>query len=250
MPSTPRTVCGGRSCSFVSLYATGNGPRDTCVETINRRRMKRVYVFSGLGADERVFQYLDFSGFAVTFVRWLQPLQNETIEEYAKLLTKQIVTVRPILIGLSFGGIVATEVAKLIDTEKIILVASAKTRQEIPFYYRLVGQLRLHKLLPVDLLKQPNVLSNWFFGVHSQSDKKMLVAILRDTDSQFLRWAIDKIVTWRNQFVHPNLTHIHGTADRILPFRYVMSDLQVTGGGHFMTVNKAQELTAAIRSLL
>ncbi len=212
--------------------------------------MKHIYVFSGLGADERVFQYLDFSGFAVTFIRWIQPIQNETIEEYAKRLTQQITTVRPILSGLSFGGIVATEVAKLIDTEKIVLVASAKTRQEIPFYYRLAGQLRLHKLLPVDLLKRLNALSNWFFGAHSESDKKMLAAILRDTDSQFLQWAIDEIVTWKNQLVPPNLIHIHGTADRILPFRHVVSDLQVTGGGHFMTVNKAQELTVAIRSLL
>ncbi len=212
--------------------------------------MKRIYVFSGLGADERVFQYLDFSGFAVTFIRWIQPIQNEIIEEYAKRLTQQITIVRPILIGLSFGGIVAIEVAKLIDTEKIILVASAKTRQEIPFYYRLAGQLRLHKLLPVDLLKRPNALSNWFFGAHSKLDKKMLAAILRDTDSQFLQWAIDKIVTWKNQLVQLNLIHIHGTADRILPFRHVVSDLQVTGGGHFMTVNKAQELTVAIRSLL
>ncbi|PRY28558.1 alpha/beta hydrolase family protein [Spirosoma oryzae] len=212
--------------------------------------MKRIYIFSGLGADERVFQYLDFSGFTVTFIRWLQPLQNETIEEYAKRLTQQITTVRPILIGLSFGGIVATEVAKLIDTEKIILVASAKTRQEIPFYYRLAGRLRLHKLLPVDLLKRPNALSNWFFGVCSQSDKKMLATILRDTDGQFLWWAIDKIITWKNQLVHSNSIHIHGTADRILPIRYVVSDRQVDGGGHFMTVNKAKELTAAIRSLL
>jgi pimeloyl-ACP methyl ester carboxylesterase len=212
--------------------------------------MKRIYIFSGLGADERVFQYLDFSGFAVTFIRWLQPIQNETIEGYAKRLTQQITTTRPVLIGLSFGGIMATEVAKLIDTEKVVLIASAKTRQEIPFYYRLAGQLRLHKLLPASLLKQPNVLSSWFFGAQSQEDKKMLADILRDTDSQFLRWAIDKIVTWKNQFVHPNLIHIHGTADRILPFRYVVSDLKVDGGGHFMTVNKAHELTAAITGLL
>lgn len=212
--------------------------------------MKRIYIFSGLGADERVFQYLDFSGFAVTFIRWLQPLQSETIEQYAKRLTQQITAIRPVLIGLSFGGIMATEVAKLIDIEKVVLIASAKTRQEIPFYYRLAGQLRLHKLLPTSLLKQPNVLSNWFFGAHSREDKKMLAAILRDTDGQFLRWAIDKIVNWKNRISHPNLTHIHGTADRILPFRFVVCDFKIDGGGHFMTVNKAQELTQVIRALL
>ncbi len=67
--------------------------------------MKHIYVFSGLGADERVFQYLDLSGFAVTFIRWIQPIQNETIEEYGKRLTQQITIVRPILFGLSFGAL-------------------------------------------------------------------------------------------------------------------------------------------------
>ncbi|GAB3512250.1 hypothetical protein GCM10027341_52750 [Spirosoma knui] len=212
--------------------------------------MKRIYIFSGLGADERVFKDLDFSGFEVTFIRWIQPQLNETIEEYAKRLTQQINTARPILIGLSFGGIMAVEVAKLIATSKVILIASAKTRQEIPFYYRLAGQLRLHKLLPTALLKRPNIVSDWFFGVHSQEDKQLLAAILRDTDSHFLRWAIDKIVTWTNQKPPQNLTHIHGTADKILPFRYIASDLMVIGGGHFMTVNKAGELTKAVRGLL
>ncbi|GAB3701769.1 hypothetical protein GCM10027592_30380 [Spirosoma flavus] len=209
-----------------------------------------IYVFSGLGADERVFKELDFSGFDVTFIRWVQPILNETIEQYAERLAKQIVTVRPVLIGLSFGGIMAVEVAKLIKTEKVILIASAKTQQEIPFYYRLAGKLRLHKLLPVILLKRPNVLSNWFFGAQSNKDKKLLADILRDTDSHFLKWAIDKIVTWTNQTYHDNLTHIHGTADRILPFRYVVSDLIVNGGGHFMTLNKAEEITDVIRGLL
>jgi pimeloyl-ACP methyl ester carboxylesterase len=212
--------------------------------------MKNIYIFSGLGADERVFKDLDFSGFDVTFIRWTIPKDNVTIENYAKRLIEQILTKRPTLVGLSFGGIIATEVAKLIETDKIILIASAKTRQEIPFYYRFAGQLKLHKLLPTRLLKQPNFLSNWFFGTENEADRKMLADILHDTDPTFLKWAIDKIVNWTNQVRHKNVQHIHGTADRILPFRFVECDLTVFGGGHFMTVNKADELTQKLRNLL
>lgn len=212
--------------------------------------MKQVYLFSGLGADERVFHYLDLSGYETTFIRWLRPIKGETLEQYAKRLTQQITAPRPVLVGLSFGGMVATEVARLIEVEKVILIASAKTREEIPPYYRLAGQLRLHKLLPARLLKQPNGFSNWFFGANSQEDKAMLAAILRDTDSHFLKWAIDQIVNWTNRTPHPSTKHIHGTNDWILPFRYVVCDVEIKGGGHFMTVNKVQELTQAIRKLL
>ncbi len=115
---------------------------------------KEIYIFSGLGADESVFQRLDFSGFSTTFVKWIIPQDGETIEHYATRLLDQITTTKPTLIGLSFGGIIAVEVAKQIDTNKIILIASAKTKNEIPFYYRFARQLKLHQLLPTRLLKK------------------------------------------------------------------------------------------------
>lgn len=65
--------------------------------------MRQVYIFSGLGADETVFRHLDFSGFETTFIRWITPTGNESIESYARRLLAQITTVQPILLGLSFG---------------------------------------------------------------------------------------------------------------------------------------------------
>ena len=93
--------------------------------------MKNVYIFSGLGADKRVFQKMDFSEYNATFVEWILPNRTENIESYSKKLTEQIKHEKPILIGLSFGGIIATEIAKIIETEKIILIDSAKNKTEI-----------------------------------------------------------------------------------------------------------------------
>jgi len=211
---------------------------------------KHIYVFSGLGADERVFQKMDFNGLTVTFINWEKPNKKETIEEYANKLLRQIKIEKPIIVGLSFGGIMAIEIAKQIDTEKVILIASAKTKTEIPFYYRLAGQLKIHRLLPTKLLKKSNFISNWFFGVSSSFDKELLKTILKETNTTFLTWAIDKILGWTNQTELKNLKHIHGTADRILPIRFINCDFKVNNGGHFMTLNKAIELTKLIRELV
>ena len=86
---------------------------------------KELYIFSGLGADERAFQRLDFSDFSTTFIKWIVPHDTETIENYTTRLLDQITTTKPTLIGLSFGGLIAIEVAKQIDTEKVILIASS-----------------------------------------------------------------------------------------------------------------------------
>ena len=212
--------------------------------------MKNLYIFSGLGADKRVFQNMDFSEFNANFVEWISPTENENIESYAQKLTEQIKHENPILIGLSFGGIIATEIAKIIETEKVVLIASAKNEYEIPNYFRIAGKLKLHKLLPTKLMKMPNIFSFWFFGVENNIDKKILREILKDTDEKFLKWAIDKIVTWKNRIEHNNLVHIHGTSDRILPISFVKWNTKVENGGHIMTLNKAEELTKILRNEL
>lgn len=211
---------------------------------------KELFIFSGLGADERVFQRLDFSGFSITFIKWIVPQDKETIEHYATRLLDQITTTKPTLIGLSFGGLIAVELAKQIDTEKVILIASAKTKSEIPFYYRCIGHLGLHKLLPTRLLKTSNFITNWFFGTTSTFEKQLLKQILIDTDPTFLKWAIDKIARWTNQSQTKNIFHIHGTSDRILPFRFVNCNSTIKKGGHFMTLNKADELNKILRQQL
>lgn len=146
---------------------------------------KSIYIFSGLGADERVFQKLDLSNFEVIYIKWIIPHTNETIEEYASRLVCQITEKKPILIGLSFGGIMAIEVSKQIEIEKILLISSVKTRKEIPFYFRFAGKLRLNKLIPAKILKSANFMTNWLFGTSSNFDKEILQQILRETDPIF-----------------------------------------------------------------
>ncbi len=210
--------------------------------------MKNLYIFSGLGADSRVFQNRDFEGYNVTFVTWILPIQKESIAEYAKRLVSQIKHKRPILIGLSFGGIMAVEVSKIIEVEKVILIASAKNASEIPWYYKIAGKFRLYNMVPVSLMKSANFLSFWFFGIETKHEKKLLTTILKDTDDKFLKWAIIQITTWKNQVNPKNSYHIHGTSDRILPIRFIKPCIKVEQGGHFMTLNKAKLLSEIVRN--
>ena len=212
--------------------------------------MKEIYLFSGLGADYRVFEKLDFSSFNITYINWIIPEKAESIVSYAYRISNQIKTENPILIGLSFGGLVAIEVSKHIKTEKIILLASAKTKLEIPFYYKLAGKLQLHKLIPARIFKSANFLSYWFFGINNKSEKLLLKNILKDTDASFLKWALNEIVNWENIKVEANLIHIHGSSDRILPIKYINVDFKVKNGGHFMTLNKDIELSNLIKNII
>lgn len=210
--------------------------------------MKELFLFSGLGADQRVFEFLDLSGYKINYIEWITPERNESIEHYARRLVEQIKPTRPVLVGVSFGGVIAQEIGKLIETDQIILISSVKTRSDLPLSNRIMGRLRLHKILPIGLIKKPSPVIHRLFGTSTYAEQELLKAILEDSDERFLRWGIDQMANWKNSTLLKNAVLIHGTDDRILPHRN--GDYSIDGGGHFMIVNKAGEISKIIRQLL
>ena len=210
----------------------------------------KCYLLSGLGADGTVFQYLDFEGVEVEYMEWLPPLPKETLPAYAKRMTQKITTPHPILVGLSFGGMVAMEIAKQIPVKKVILISSAKERKELPWFYRFSAKLKLQKILPYTLIKRTNGFTYWLFGATSAHEKALLKEIFRKTPTTFLKWAINAILTWKNTEISTHILHIHGDKDRILPYKNVKDTLCITGGGHSMIVNKAHEIAPLINKFL
>jgi esterase/lipase len=212
--------------------------------------MKNIYLISGLGADERVYSKINFGNSNVTFIPWLIPEKNETIEAYALRLSKKITNENPILIGLSFGGMMAVEVAKHISTDKIILISSSKNKSEVPFYYRLAGKLLLNRIVPTSVLVKSNKLVNKVFATRSNEDKKLVASMIANTDIEILKWSVDKIVNLKNKTAHKNLLHIHGTADRILPYKFVKADYTIKGGKHLMIMTRANEVEEIIMKVI
>ncbi len=206
-----------------------------------------IYIFSGLGTDERVFVNIDLNDFHPTYIKWIVPLPNETIEAYASRLLPQIKHPNPILIGLSFGGMMAIEVSKQIVTEKVIIISSAKTYKEIPLLYRIAGLINIHRWMPVRKLKKLNFITSWIFGTQSKAENKLLLQITKDSDPNYVKWAVDKIVKWQNKQIPTNLFHIHGTKDRLLPLRKNQYNKTIEGGGHLMIMNKAKQITEILK---
>lgn len=210
--------------------------------------MKQIYLVSGLGADERVFEYLDLRPYKQTCLKWISPKEDETIEHYAARLCEQIKTENPILIGVSFGGMIAVEIGKLIKTEKIILISSAKSKEDIPLHYRVAGAINFNKLMPKGGLQKMHSVIAWFFGVASEEERELLKDIINSTDERFVQWAIDHIINWENETVLPNAVLIHGTSDRLLSSS--TPDYSIKDGGHFMIVNRCAEVSALIHGIL
>lgn len=225
-------------------------PRKTPAEKLENA-LKNIYCVSGLGADDRVFQKLKFEGYQPVHIQWLDPEKGESLADYAKRLSEQIKSDCPILIGLSFGGIIAVEIAKQITTEKVILISSTKNQQEVPFYFKIFRWLPIHCLLPARLILWfGQLLAAWFFSLETIAERKLFRAILLDTDAKFMKWAIHQVVTWKNELIPDNTYHIHGDRDRIFPCRFVCEDFLVELGGHFMIMNQAEQISQLIQKIV
>ncbi|MNU65561.1 hypothetical protein D3C71_548550 [compost metagenome] len=210
------------------------------------------YILSGLGADERVFDQIDFGPFFPVFIPW-EPLTepNQSFESYVKQLSIHVKTPHPILIGISFGGIVAQEMSALLNNCPVLILASIRTRAELPLWMKAGGKIGLQKMIPIKKLLKNKKGNHWFFGTKTQEEKIILDQILADSDPLFTKWAIHQIVSWkRKTTVSSKVLHIHGTKDRIFHIKKLHPDYMVEGGTHFMTVSKHDELSKIIREAL
>jgi pimeloyl-ACP methyl ester carboxylesterase len=210
--------------------------------------MKQLFLLSGLGADKRVFDFLDLSDYSMHHINWIIPLPKESMAEYAIRLIPQITSDKPVLIGVSFGGMIAMEIAKVISVEKVILISSAKSPNAIPSFFKFIPKLRMEKWLSPASLKKPNEIFFWLFGVTTKDHKALLASIMNETDEVFLTWAIDAVAKWGNSTSSSHVIQIHGTKDRILNAQN--ADYLVNGGGHLMVVTQAREVSEILKKIL
>ena len=111
----------------------------------------KIYAISGLGADARVFNYLSLD-IEIIPLEWITPISDESIEHYAERLSDKINKEEPFyLLGVSFGGIVATEISKITRPIATILISSAEVKAELRWIYGLIGKLNIIPLLPINL---------------------------------------------------------------------------------------------------
>ena len=211
-----------------------------------------VYFISGLGADERAFRYIRLPEVETRFIHWEPPQRQETLQQYASRLLDQIDTNQSVvLVGLSFGGIVAQELANMIDCTQLFLISSVKHPKELSPLLQVIKHIRIYKLLPFPWVKPilSYVAPYWFNAVLDRQ-RTLLRSVINDTDNQFAQWAIKTIMQWEGEPSQTPVVHLHGNQDRIFPIRYIQNCIAVEGAGHFMVVTHAKKISKLIHKYL
>lgn len=212
--------------------------------------MEKIYCISGLGADERVFQNLRVRGAVLECLQWILPQEKEDIRDYAQRMSKQVEDPHPILLGLSFGGFMAIEMAKLLPARKTILISSIQSKSQMPLWMKTAGRLGLNKFLPNRPWGWLAGIENHFLGAHDAPAKKLAEDFRRNIDPAYLRWAIQQVLHWKNEWQPSSFYHLQGTKDKIFPLQRTQATHWIEGGGHFMVMDKASEISTILEDIL
>ena len=212
--------------------------------------MKKVYFISGLGADKRVFSFLDLSFCEPVFIEWITPLKNESLESYARRLLDTIPEKHPVVVGVSFGGMLATEMAKADPELKAVIIASNKSAKEFPGYLRASKYFPVYRWLPNNMLKKSAYAFKWVLGKNEKAQKRIILDIIRETDMGFVKWAVNAILYWNNTEIPENITHIHGTGDKLLPYKFVKADYTIPNGRHVLPLDHPIEISQILKSVI
>jgi len=214
------------------------------VITFSQEPVKILYLIPGQGSDYRIYKYFNFSNFDTVHIHYIVPDKNETMKSYARKLAKQIDTSKAFsIIGVSFGGMTAVEMAEFLNPENTIIISSAKNRNELPFRYRFMKTIPLNKLFGGRFLKITAPLAQIIVEPDSKHERETCKAMLKAKNKKFMRRSVNMIVNWERENNKAKIIHIHGDKDHTIPLRNIRNpDYVVKNGSHMMTLTKGNEL--------
>jgi predicted esterase YcpF (UPF0227 family) len=211
-----------------------------------------VYFMPGLAASVAIFERIKLpeAEFEMFFLEWEIPFEKESLQDYAKRMTLKIKHKDPVLVGVSFGGILVQEMSRFIAVRKVIIVSSVKSNLEFPKRMKIAKSTKAYKLIPLSLVQNIETLAKFSFGKKVNERLKLYEKFLSVRDKRYLDWAIEQVVLWDRVVADQNVVHIHGDADDVFPIKNISNCIVVKGGTHVMILMKCKWLNVNLSKII
>ncbi|MGB0896824.1 MAG: alpha/beta hydrolase [Flavobacteriaceae bacterium] len=218
-----------------------------------QKRKAHVYFIPGMAANTKIFEYIKLpqDSYELHYIEWEIPCKNESLSAYVQRMVLKIKHDNPILFGVSFGGIVVQEMSKYLKAQKIVVVSSVVHQQEFPVRMRFAKLTRAYKLVPTQLFSDIEKLAKYAFGETATHRVDLYKKYMSIHDKNYLDWAIEQLINWKQTQQLDNVIHIHGSHDKIFPIKYIKGNVvKVNNGTHVMIINKYKWFNENLPKLL
>ncbi|WP_196888716.1 alpha/beta hydrolase [Aureivirga sp. CE67] len=204
-----------------------------------------IYFVPGLAASPKIYEYLHLpeDKYECIFLEWIIPTnRKESISDYAKRLCKQITYENPVLVGVSFGGIMVQEMSKIVSARRVIIISSIKSNKEFPLKLKIIRKLKLYRLVAPRAFQDLEKIGSKYFNKKAQKRMEHYKKFLSVRDPRYIDWAIHTVLHWNQKEVLSIVKHIHGDQDFIFPIKYINDCFVVKDGTHAMIIEKHKKV--------
>ncbi|WP_228482361.1 alpha/beta hydrolase [Mesonia oceanica] len=214
--------------------------------------MTHVYFMPGMAANPSIFEYIQLPDdqYTIHWLKWKIPYKNECMHSYITRMLEDVIHPHPVLIGVSFGGVIVQEMAKLIPVKRLILVSTVKSKHELPARMKMARKTGLYKILPTSLAGRIGDLENLPVGEFTKKRAHLYKQYLSVSDKEYLDWAIEQMVCWDQEEPLKGTIHIHGDKDVVFPIKNIENCIILEGGTHIMIINRFRWFNKHLPSLI
>lgn len=176
----------------------------------------RVWVLPGMGADSRIFRSFKFP-WSATFLEWLDPKDGESISSYSdRLLDEHDIATNDLILGYSFGGIIAQDWASRNKVQRVVLLSSLHHKSAVRPFFRLLSLTGLLRWAPKD-----RVMKFIFFLARLNSKPSshldLTLEMMEQFDDRYYRWVLKQVLSWNHPTPLCPIDVIQGEFDPVFP---------------------------------
>lgn len=204
--------------------------------------METIYAIPGLGNTKELYRNIRVSGHRLQILEWPEPAESSTLSEYAKKFLPQIRdNSQPVkLLGVSFGGMICSELAELLQVKKAVLISSCSNRLQFPLKLNVLRYLPIYRLVPDYAVRMLAKNKRKYLGFE-KSFEPVFYQMIDSMPRNYFSRCISYIINWDRTQNRAPLVQIHGTGDRLLK-NYTTASYKITKGSHSMVLSRAEEI--------
>lgn len=208
-----------------------------------------ILLLTGMTPDVRIFDRLTPLLPAASVVPWIDALPHESISDYAVRLADSIAIREDVIVcGVSFGGIIARELAMRLNAKACVLVSSVRDASQLPPWYRV---FRAFAQFPVEPVLNALGTAAASCPKRIRTDATARCTKFAGDAGVWHRWATASVLRWNAScgLDKVPVIQIHGDRDTTFPIRYVDADIVIVGGGHLLPLTHAPDVAKILANL-
>ena len=214
-------------------------------------KIVNLYCMPGMAASPKIFEFISLpKPIKIHLLSWIPPLKDEPLTGYAIRMCERVTQTNPVLLGVSFGGVLVQEMSKYLPGCQVVIVSSIKSKDELPLSMKMAKKTNAHKLLPMQWINNLDNLSLFVFGEGIQKRLALYQKYLSERNPDYLSWAIDSMVNWDKTEISNNIIHIHGEKDTVFPIKNLSHPFIKIKGGHAAIITQAHWFNKELSKIL